>query len=570
MNTRYYQQELEYLRVLAAEFARAHPAVGPLLSGPSSDPDVERLLEGTAFLAGQLTRQQDESYDILAENLLELVLPQLLRGIPSCTVMCFSPKPSLAETVVIPRGSRLASDAVEGVSCIFSTTAPVELAPLRLDGVTLQNRPGRQAALRLDFALTAPRALAMLKRLRLHLHGSRPETLRRLYLLLRHTERLIFQAGQTERLLPGSALHRVGFAPGEELFPYPATALPSYRLLQEYYIFPEKFFFLDIPIPDFGQDGKSAANFSCTLELQQTTPDDLPSFSREDFLLFATPAINLFPHETIPIRADHRQEGYAVKANASRTEAYVPYLIESIKSAGLGEERPYSPLLAHEQDSSGFLYKTSYRRTENGRREMEILLSYPPDGLMPEPDVLSLKVLYSNGDLPARLKIGDVRLPLSSSPALADFANLTPPTPPAPAPADGNALWAMLAHLHLNYLPLADAKTLRALLLVYLPKKTDGLNFEANKKRIESILSLDAKAMDYIWKGRPVRGTDLSLTLDESGFSNTGDMYVFAMVIASFLHEYSTINSFVSVTATDHLNKNSFRWLKHMQDLSPP
>jgi type VI secretion system protein ImpG len=568
MNIRYYQQQLDYLRTLAAEFSRAHPAVAPLLSGPSSDPDVERLLEGTAFLAGQISQKLDESYDRLAEDLLELMLPQLLRDIPSCTVMQFTPRPSLSEPLVIPRGSRVGSDTVDGVSCIFSTTCPVELAPMRLDAVTPDNRPGRPATLRLDFVMTFPPAFPALKRLRLYLRGSRQDALNRLYVLLRRTERVLFQAGAEQRVLPGAALRPVGFAPDEGLFPYPATALPGYRLLQEYYLFPEKFFFLDIPVPDCGAGAKGAEAFSCTLELQPAAQAELPAFSRDDFALFAAPAVNLFPYETIPIRADHRQGSYPVRANASRTEAYIPYQVESVRGVGPDGERPYLPLLAQGNAASRPTYTTRCRRTESGRREMDLLLSYPQGGPMPEPDVLSLNVLYSNGEMPARLNVGGVRLPLSSSPALADFTNLTPPTRPAPAPAEGNVLWSMLAHLHLNYLPLADAKTLRALLSVYLPEKADSLNYGANQKRVASIVSLEARAMDYLWKGRPVRGTDLSLTLDESGFSNTGDMYLFAMVLASFLHEYSAINSFVRVTAADTLNKNRFQWLKHMQDLS--
>jgi type VI secretion system protein ImpG len=569
IDTRYYQRELEQLRVLAAEFSRAHPAVAPLLSGPSSDPDVERLLEGTAYLAGQLAQQLDESYDLLAANLLELVLPQLLRDIPSCTVIQFTPKPSLSEILIIPKGSRMAAEAVEGVSCIFSTTCPVELAPLRLDAVTMDSRPGRQAALRLDFVMLVPQAFAALKRLRLHLRGSRPATLSRLYTLLRQTTKLVFQTAQEERTLPGNVLRAVGLAPEEGLFPYPATALPCFRLLQEYFIFPEKFSFVDIPAPEFTPNKKGVDSFTCTIELQHSAQDELPSFTRDDFALFATPAVNLFPYETIPIRADHRQENYPVRANTAKAEAYIPYLIKSVKGVSPGRERDYSPLADLGLDVSRPFYKTRYRREMKGRKEMELLLSYPPDGPMPEPDVLSLDVLYSNGELPTRLKTGDVRLPLSSSPALAAFVNLTPPTPPSPAPAEGNALWAMLAHLYLNYLPLADAKTLRALLSVYLPQKTDAIYFGANKKRIDSILSLEARVVDHLWKGRPVRGTDLTLTLDATGFSNTGDMYLFAMIIASFLHEYSPINSFVSVTATDTLNKNRFRWLKHMKDLLP-
>jgi type VI secretion system protein ImpG len=564
MDTSYYQRELAYLRVLAAEFSRAHPAVAPLLSGPSSDPDVERLLEGAAFISSQLTRQLDESYDRLAENLMELVLPQLLRDIPGCTMMRFTPKPALTEPIVIPKGSRMASTEVDGVSCIFSTTSSVELAPLRLAAAVLDDRPGKRATLRLDFAMTFPAAAAMVKRLRLYLCGSRPEALSRLYALHRFVTRLVFQAGKTRRDLPGEALKPAGFAPEDSLFPYPATALPCYRLLQEYYVFPEKFFFLDMPVPDLDAGKAGVESFSCTIELRQPDHGGFPTFAQKDFALFATPAVNLFPYETIPVRADHRQDAYPVRANASRSEAYHPYQITSVRSIGPEGEKEYSPLLSHGGGNAAPSYRIHYRRTEHGRRGMKLSLSYPQGGPMPEPETLSLDVLYSNGDLPARLNSGDVRLPLSSSPPLADFENLIPPTGLTPAPAEGDMAWTMLAHLHLNYLPLADARTLRAMLLAYLPEKTDALYAGANKKRIESIVSLTANNTDYLWKGRPVRGTDLALTLDESCFSNTGGMYLFAMVIASFLQEYSPINSFVRVTATDTLNRNRFQWLKPM------
>ncbi|MBQ4133456.1 MAG: type VI secretion system baseplate subunit TssF, partial [Desulfovibrionaceae bacterium] len=140
----YYQRELERLRILAAEFSKAHPAVAPLLAGPSSDPDVERLLEGTAYLTGQLAQKLDESYDRIAENLSAIVMPQLLRDIPSCTIIKFTPKTALKAFQLIPKGSRLGSVEVDGISCIFSTCTPVELAPMRLSDVEYEAKPGRQ------------------------------------------------------------------------------------------------------------------------------------------------------------------------------------------------------------------------------------------------------------------------------------------------------------------------------------------------------------------------------------------------------------------------------------------
>ncbi|MDR1686150.1 MAG: type VI secretion system baseplate subunit TssF [Desulfovibrio sp.] len=572
VTTRYYQRELEYLRVLAAEFARAHPAVAPLLSGPSSDPDVERLLEGTAYLAGQMMRKLDEGYDSIAENLCSLVLPQLLRDIPSCTVTVFRPKVALSEILVLPKGTRTASVEIDGVSCIFSTAYPVELAPLLLAGVKTESSPGKQAGLRFDFTMTFPPALRDIRRLRLFLRGQRVDAVRRLYFLVRNTERVILEIGGNRRSLPGSALSPVGFAPEDALIPYPATAWPGYRLLQEYYIFPEKFFFLDIALPDSGTDDKGAPAFSCTLEFKRPLPDDIPSFALDDFALFATPAVNLFPYETTPVKADYRQESYPIRANSSKSGAYVPYQITEVRGIdpdAPDKERACLPLLAAVRDRTAPSYMTVYEKTETGGREMRLALVPPHGSPVPAPEMFSMRVLYSNGELPGRLNIGDIREALSTSPGLAGFTNLIPPTKPAPAPAEGNVLWSLLAHLQLNYLPLADAQTARALLSAYLPGKTDTLYSGANAKRIDSILSLDVQQTDYLWKGRPVRGSDILITLDEAGFSNIGDMHLFGTVLAAFLHEYSPINSFVRVTAVDSHNKYKFQWLKHREMHAP-
>ena len=42
------------------------------------------------------------------------------------------------------------------------------------------------------------------------------------------------------------ALRPVGFAEDEGMLPYPRRSFIGYRLLQEYFCFPQKFFFLDL------------------------------------------------------------------------------------------------------------------------------------------------------------------------------------------------------------------------------------------------------------------------------------------------------------------------------------
>src|SRR5690625_1362741 len=85
----YYKRELRLLRERAAEFAEEHPALAGLLGGPSADPDVERLLEGVAFLGADIRRELDDDHSELLHGLAQMVCPHLVQPVPSATVMLF-------------------------------------------------------------------------------------------------------------------------------------------------------------------------------------------------------------------------------------------------------------------------------------------------------------------------------------------------------------------------------------------------------------------------------------------------------------------------------------------------
>ena len=59
----YYQENLEYLRDQASDFAREFPKIAARLEiteNECADPYVERLLEGAAFLASRVERKLDK------------------------------------------------------------------------------------------------------------------------------------------------------------------------------------------------------------------------------------------------------------------------------------------------------------------------------------------------------------------------------------------------------------------------------------------------------------------------------------------------------------------------------
>ena len=74
MKSRYYEAELAYLRDQGREFARAFPSTAGLLAERSDDPDVERLLEGFAFLSSRIRERVDDGMPELAQQLAAILV----------------------------------------------------------------------------------------------------------------------------------------------------------------------------------------------------------------------------------------------------------------------------------------------------------------------------------------------------------------------------------------------------------------------------------------------------------------------------------------------------------------
>jgi type VI secretion system protein ImpG len=86
---KYYQDELTFLREMGKEFSQAWPDLAYMLAERGSDPDVERLLEGFAFLAGRIRQKLDDEFPEITHSLWQLLWPHYLRPIPSMSVLEF-------------------------------------------------------------------------------------------------------------------------------------------------------------------------------------------------------------------------------------------------------------------------------------------------------------------------------------------------------------------------------------------------------------------------------------------------------------------------------------------------
>jgi type VI secretion system protein ImpG len=563
---KYYERELSHLRNLALEFAEAHPALAPMLTGQSTDPDVERLLEGTAFLSGLIYEKMDGDFPEIVHGLIQLIFPHYLRPIPSATLIRFTPKRSLRETIVIRKGTAIDAVASEEIRCTFTTCYDVALSPLSVVSVGFSAAGGGQGRLRVELRLDGI-GLASFKpdTIRFHLAGVYAEASKRYWMLFTRLQelRLTTPDGQTV-LLGRKAVTPVGFGENETLIPFPARSFPGYRILQEYFILPEKFLFFDVTGLDQWRGRGSGSSFTLEFEFGDL-PQDLPPMREEHFQLFVAPALNLFPHQADPIVLDHKRTEYSIRAGGRNPRHYQIYAVNKVTGLvqGTVREREYLPFeLFNPQVEATPVYALHHRLSPlDGKSGLYLSVAYPGGKTEPGLETLSMEVMCTNGALPETLRPGDVRLPTESSPELAEFSNIRAPTAPVEPPLGKNMLWRLLSHLFLNYLSVANADNLRSVLKLYIFTETrDRAAVLANIQRVEGIRGLDVQASDRFVGGHLLRGQDIQIRVEPQGFAGEGDLYLFGSVLDVFLGNYAAINAYTRLTVEDTLRKERLTW----------
>ena len=568
----YYKRELRMLRERAAEFAREHPSLAGLLEGASADPDVERLLEGVAFLAADIRRTVDEDFSEVVHNLAQTICPHHLQPIPSATIVAFQPKTNLKQTHVVRAGTHLESVPVDGQPCYFRTTLDTPVTPLRLQGADRPDLeaegPGADGRVQVRLQLTSgDTALGSIElpRLRLHLAGDFAET-SDLYMLLTHylhRVRITDRSGTTLADLGAEAVTPVGFAPEESLLPRPGNVLPAYGMLQDYFLFAEKFLFLDIDLRDWAQRG-GGAQFDVVFDCDPP-PFAVPSLGRDRFALHATPAVNTFDWESEPVVMDHRFDEYPVRPAGSggqHINVHSVRRVEGIARGGSGRRtyQPFSSFLSGATDSP--VYQVGYRRSDAGDDvEVQLAVALPEDQPLQHREVLKAWLTCTNGERAEALLPHDIQTPTRDTPELVTFTNLTAPTPARQPPMDKDKLWHLVAHLSLNYLSIADVDNLQVLLRHYaVPGARERARDMPNIKRIESIKEIRVRPDERLMGDCFVRGQSILIRLRSDHFVGYGDRYLFGSVLNRFFADSSAMNTFTALQFEDTATGDRIEW----------
>lgn len=574
---RYFQDELDHLRRAGDEFAREYPQLTKYLSSRSTDPDVERLLEGFAFLTSRLREKIDDQLPEVTQSLLMLLWPNFLRPIPSMCIMEYAPIPgAITEVQRVPAGSEVLSVPVDGTICRFRLSSDLEVAPLRIDGVRHElSRAASVVTISLSTLTEEPIRNIGLKRLRLHLAGAAYGAQSLNLWLHRYLRRATLGAGDDVLALNPADVRPVGLGRADAILPYPENAFSGYRLLQEFFALPEKFAFVDITIPTLAHLPAQASQVELMLEFDRPLPPDV-RVDAGTFRLHCAPAINLFPHDAEPILLDGKRTEYPVlpaRLDGSEIEVYsideVTGWLPAADGRSGGISRVYERFesFTHEiervEGRMAVYFREKVRQHIAGTRlDRQLSFQREDEAQAHRADeTISLRLTCANGGAPTFLGVGDICRPTREVPSFVIPSNVTRPTQPSYPLVDGTLQWQLISALSLNYLSLQDPVALRNILMAFdFPAKVDMQRERGAKARLEGIESLASERVDRLFRGLPVRGMRSTLRMRESRFACEGEMFLFASVLAEFFALYATVNSFHELVVRGIEQGEEYRW----------
>jgi len=602
---RLYSDELTHLREVGAEFAQEFPKIAARLSMDGvevTDPYVERLLEGFAFMAARVQLKIEAEHPRLVQHLLETVYPGFLSPVPSMLIARMRPDPldpNLARGFTVARGSALTCDTVRGQNtrCEFRTAQDVTLWPIEIDSVQYFSHAPDLPLTRLPVARPIRGGI----RIRLKAHGGLKFSQLPMDRLVFHVAAPDDVAFRLHELVLGASVgswvgnaagssggaqasagagrspvqgfadatsvRQLGFGDDEALLPETLRGFSGHRLVQEYAAMPQRLLFFETA--DLARRLASVPGSEVEIVLMFSRADAaLESLVNAGSLaLFCTPAVNLFRKRLDRIQIGPGAWEHHVVPDRTRPMDFEVHTIESVTGYGTGlvAEQSFLPLYAsfHEEARSHGAYYTIRRepRLLSARQRLEgprsayigqeaFLSLVDPQSAPYKEDIrqLSLSALVTNRDLPTLLPGTSTTWALDGAGPAGRIETLRGPTRPVQRLARGDVGWALVSALTLNYLSIAGedagraAGALRNLLALFGPEQDPAWT-----KQVDGILSVQARS---VVRRLPFPGpltfgcgVEVTATVDEMGFQG-GSAFMLGTVLDHFFARHASANSF--------------------------
>jgi len=589
---------LQFVREMGAEFSEAYPRIAARLGMEGiecADPYVERLLEGFAFLAARVQLKLDARHPDFTQHLMEMVYPHFLSPTPSCAIVELAPDMKEGAALagqVIKRNTSLRAPLLKGerTACEFRTAHDVTLWPLTVteakylsgsgvlstQGITNDGRARAVLRLRLKAAPGVSLKTLPLNSLAFYVKAT-PDIAHRIFeqvttdcigAYVRGT-----RPGSTVHFIPPNSVRQDGLEDSEALLPVTRKSFQGYRLLQEYFTFPERYLF-------FSVHGLAPAVRACEgdeLELHLTmdrAQAGLESAVDASHLrLGCTPAINLWPRSVDRVHVSASETEYHLVPDRNRPMDFEIHSLTSVAGIGSGGESVaqilpfYSMRHGAVRQAAGAYYTLQRRlRLQSARQQQvgarsgyvgsECFIAIVDSGQRPvtgEIRQIDAQALCTNRDLPVHMLTGQgsTDFTVEGGAPVESVRCISGPSYPRQSAGFGATAWKLISHLSLNYVSLVErapdsgAEALRELLTLYADQ-----NDAAAMRQIEGVRGVSySPVVRRIPMVGPIsygRGLEIALTLDDASFEGAG-IVALGSVLERFFARHVSLNSFTQL-----------------------
>ena len=581
---RYYQDELDYLRLSGREFSKQYPKMARRLDfsdKESPDPHVERLLESFAFLTARLSKAIDDRFPQTAQALLSVLYPHLINPVPAMVIA----KLQLDESQIPPdkgmpmvKGTKLLARSIEDVQCRFRTVYDMHLWPITIDSVTLvpndsftfPTPPKNHWFLKITLtSKTAPFSTMLMNDLLVHINCDWAKA-NHIYesLFSEYTDQIYLATDSPKKVQGGGTLEPVGFKRDELALPVPDYSLHHYALFQEYFHFSEKFLFIR-----FNHLQEAIEKLSPENEMHLLIPlKDASAFQQtlidaSCFSLNCVPVVNLFDRPSDPIRIHHRHLRYRLIPDIRRertTEVYSIQRVEGMeeKTQKIIHYDPYYSLDGHQNSKSGFWLSQRMPANLRGTPGTDVYLSFIDRNFQPvkaKDIIVTAKITCTNRYLADQLPSNCLLQPEEKAP-VTKITLLNKPMPQNYTLADGESLWMLISQLSTNYLgvldPLQGTKIIKDFLHLFASRYPDKPTTAIDDLKMLQISQITRRFGNDAWRGF-VQGYKVQMEMPKTNHLGTNNL-----VLGTILKEYFTAlvnwNSFVECSLNDGQNKGEW------------
>lgn len=593
------------------ELSVSHPLLLKFLNETSHDPDVARLIDAFVYSYGALNAHETKHFSELPRSLISLFWPHLLKPVPSTTVVKFKYHPKSNSRLrtnehIIPALTKITTSSISvkklgesirtsdnlefddddlNLPIEFRTTGALRLSAFseaELKYTEFQDH--NQSAFKgLEIKFTTQDnhfSLNDITQLQFFM-GDDLYTGKQLFLwLTQYLDAAVFIINGIEYPQEGLGLSVPALKEQMPLIPFPKNVFQGYRLLLEYFSFPENFLFCKLDNLKLPNQVYETSEITLLLTFNRDLPHDMQLTSKT-IQLNCVPAVNLFHKDLEPITLDGKKINYPLMPKLNANKYYDIYEIHNVfgyllKKVPLRKKRHYWPfesfshqntvtlgrgttdlelyyqhLIQEDHSIGGFKHALALKRSD----ELEHI---------GDEELIAVSALCTNRYAASHLSVGDLNL-IQLTDLSVKASNITRPTIPLYPTLSPYLLDILMSGLVLNSSSLLNKDTLIMALSLYdFAGMNDSAHANLAQLRDGAIDELQSFSTQMYYDEVPVDGIKTIMSVKQIGvFESEGDLYLFGTVIATFLSMYSNVNTFHQLELVNKDNQERWTWSAH-------